>query len=277
MMGEPSEWWSDTGVDIERSRRERDAYDEHGLDEAVTAWHGRFPNVFESPNTRRAEERFDGLTAALIAGRRVYDMGCGKGRSSVRLLEMGAAQVLGLDISEASLAIARERADAQPYLRDGRLEFRLGDVTARPEGSFGCVFGRSILHHIDYRAVLPRLYDEHLEPGGAMLFMEPQGENLLIRLYARLVGAAHTPDERSFIREDLRWLRERFANLELHPVNYLTLPAGIVTSLLRLPADVAPLRACDRADEWIARRLPRLRPHFRQTIVVIRKPGAPAS
>jgi SAM-dependent methyltransferase len=189
---------------------------------------------------------------------------------------MGAAQVLGLDISEASLAIARERADAQPYLRDGRLDFRLGDVTARPEGSFGCVFGRSILHHIDYRSVLPRLYDEHLEPGGAMLFMEPQGENLLIRAYTRMVGAAHTPDERSFMAEDLRWLGEHFAGLELHPVNYLTLPAGIVTSLLRTPPDIAPMRACDRADDWIARRLPRLRPHFRQTIVVIHKPGAPA-
>ena len=78
------------GVDLERARREREAYDEHGVEEAMYAWHGRFPHVFQSPNTRRAEERFDALTRAAVAGRRVLDMGCGEGASSERLLGLGA-------------------------------------------------------------------------------------------------------------------------------------------------------------------------------------------
>jgi hypothetical protein len=133
---------------------------------------------------------------------------------------------------------------------------------------------RGILHHIDYRSMLPRLYTHHLTPGGTMLFMEPQGENLLIRLYTRFVGAAHTPDEQSFMNDDLRWLRGHFPGLELLPINYLTLPLAILTSLLRLPPDNVLLRLCDRADEWLAARAPRLRSHYRQTIVVIRKPAA---
>jgi 2-polyprenyl-3-methyl-5-hydroxy-6-metoxy-1,4-benzoquinol methylase len=255
------------GVDLERARREREAYDEHGVEEAMDTWHGRFPHVFQSPNTRRAEERFDVLTRAAVAGRRVLDMGCGEGASSERLLGMGAAYVLGIDISQT--AIARAEARAQP----GRLEFRLGDVTRELDGEFGCIFGRSILHHIDYQGALPRLYAEHLAPGGTMLFMEPQGENLLIRLYARFVAAAHTPDEQSFMEGDLRWLRQHYPSIELHPVNYLTFPAAIVTSTLRLRPDNALLRACDRADEWLAARAPQLRSHFRQTIVAIRKPA----
>jgi 2-polyprenyl-3-methyl-5-hydroxy-6-metoxy-1,4-benzoquinol methylase len=262
------------GVDIERTRREREAYDEHGVDEANSAWHSRFPHVFQSPNTRRGEERFDALTRAAVAGRRVLDMGCGKGRSSARLLDLGAAHVLGMDISQASIALARARPEAQAHLQAGRLEFRLGDVTGELQGEFGCVFGRAILHHIDYRSVLPRLYAHHLAPGGTMLFMEPQGENLLIRLYTWLVAAAHTPDERSFMEDDLRWLRAHFPEIELHPVNYLTFPLATLTSRLRLAPDNALLRLCDRADEWLARRAPRLRSHFRQTIVVIRKPAA---
>ena len=258
------------GVDLERARREREAYDEHGVEEAMDTWHGRFPHVFQGPNTRRAEERFDALTRAAVAGRRVLDMGCGEGASSARLLDMGAAYVLGIDISQT--AIARAEARAQP----GRLEFRLGDITRELEGEFECIFGRSILHHIDYRGALPRLYSEHLAPGGTMLFMEPQGENLLIRLYTRSVAAAHTPDEQSFMEGDLRWLREHYPSIELHPVNYLTFPAAILTSLLRLRPDNALLRVCDRADEWLAARAPRLRPHFRQTIVVIRKPNSGA-
>ncbi|HXB64347.1 MAG TPA: class I SAM-dependent methyltransferase [Solirubrobacteraceae bacterium] len=255
------------GVDEERARREQEAYDEHGVEEAMVAWHGRFPHVFQSPNTRRGERRFDALTRATVAGGRVLDMGCGDGESSARLLEMGAAYVLGIDISQA--AIAR----AQPRAVPGRLEFRLGDVTRELEGErFQCIFGRSILHHIDYRGALPRLYDEHLAPGGAMLFMEPQGENLLIRLYTRLVAAAHTPDERSFMNDDLRWLRAHYPTIELYPVNYLTFPAAICTSMLRLAPDNALLGACDRVDDRLAARAPRLRSHFRQTIVVIRKP-----
>jgi 2-polyprenyl-3-methyl-5-hydroxy-6-metoxy-1,4-benzoquinol methylase len=260
------------GVDIERARRERDAYDEHGVDEAIVTWHGRFPHVFQCPNTRRAEERFNALTRAAVDGRRVLDMGCGKGASSVRLLDLGATHVLGVDISEMSIERARKREEAQTQIQAGRLEFRVGDVTHELQGQFDCVFGRSILHHLDYRGALPRLYDEHLAPGGTMLFMEPQGENLLIRLYTGLVAAAHTPDERSFMEDDLLWLRKRFPVLELHPVNYLSFPAAILTSYLRIAPDNALLRVCDRADERLARRAPRLRSHFRQTIVAIRKP-----
>jgi 2-polyprenyl-3-methyl-5-hydroxy-6-metoxy-1,4-benzoquinol methylase len=266
-VAEVSSSHSVPGVDLERARREREAYDEHGVEEAMDTWHGRFPHVFQSPNTRRAEERFDALTRAVVAGRRVLDMGCGEGASSERLLGMGAAYVLGIDISQT--AITRAETRAQP----GRLEFRLGDVTRELEGEFGCIFGRSILHHIDYQGALPRLYVEHLMPGGSMLFMEPQGGNLLIRLYTRLVGAAHTPDEQSFMECDVRWLREHYPSIELHPVNYLSFPAAILTSLLRMRPDNALLRVCDGADEWLAARAPRLRPRFRQTIVVIRKPA----
>lgn len=255
------------GVDVERARREREAYDEHGVDEAMSTWHGRFPLVFQCPNTRRGEKRFDDLTRAAVSGRRVLDMGCGDGASSVRLLELGASHVLGMDISRS--AIGRAQAHAEP----GRLEFRVGDVARDLDDRVDCVFGRSILHHIDYRGLLPRLYAERLAPGGTMLFMEPQGENLLIRLYTRLVAAAHTPDERSFVTEDLDWLRTRFPGCELHPINYLSFLVAIVSSLLRLGPNNVLLRFSDRADEWLARHVPQLNPHFRQTIVVIRKPA----
>lgn len=232
-------------------------------------WHGRFPHVFQGPNTRRAEERFDSLAHAAVAGRRVLDMGCGSGESSLRLLDLGAAYVLGVDVS--ATAIERARAHAQA----GRLEFRLGDVTRELEGSFGCVFGRSILHHVDYRSLLPHLYAEHLLPGGTMLFMEPQGENGLIRLYTRLVSSAHTPDERSLMSGDLEWLQAHFGgDLELHPFNYLSFPAAVVTSRLPVSADNLLLRACDALDERIAAHVPQLHSHFRQTIIVVRKPAA---
>ncbi|NJL52516.1 MAG: hypothetical protein HC930_10405 [Hydrococcus sp. SU_1_0] len=62
------------------------------------------------------------------------------------------------------------------------------------------IFGRAILHHLDYQEVLGRLYRDNLNPGGVMIFMEPLGSNLLLRLYWQLAKEAHTPDENLYAR-----------------------------------------------------------------------------
>lgn len=255
------------GVDRERAERERRAYDEGDIEEVNAAWHDRFPHVFEAPNTRRVERLFDERTRAAVAGRRVIDIGCGFGRSSERLLGFGAAYVRGIDISETAIARARERTVP------GRLEFSVDDVTQALDGVYDAVFGRSILHHLDYRGFLERVYADNLAPGGAMLFMEPQGANLLIRTYARLIADAHTPDEQSLMPDDLDWFRRSFADVELVPVNYLSFPVALASSKLLPSADNALLRWCDQADWSLARR-PKLRPRFRQTMLVVRKPAA---
>lgn len=260
---------SPAGVDEARAARERAAYDEGGVDAAMAEWHGRFPHVFTGPNTRRHEDAFDAETRRAVAGGRVIDIGCGPGETSVRLLEMGAGSVVGIDVSETEIAKGRDRA-AQ---HGDRLELRVADVTQAVEGTFDAIFGRSILHHLDYRGFLPRLYRDNLRPGGAMLFREPLGTGLLIRAYDRLVPAAHTDDEQSLMPDDLDWLRRNMPGVEITPINWLSFPAAVVTSLLPgVGPDNALLRACDRADEALARR-PRMQPRFRQCAIVVRKPA----
>jgi hypothetical protein len=108
-----------------------------------------------------------------------------------------------------------------------------------------------------------------------MIFMEPLGSSLLIRAFHALAKGAHTPDERSFDAADLRWLRESFLGVEIQPINYLSFPAALLSSLVLPSADNALLRACDRADEWLARRAAFLAPRFRQAMIVIgREPAA---
>lgn len=248
-----------------RAEREKAAYDEHGVFERSHGWHVRFRHVFECPNTLRNEKRLEERLRLSVAGGRVLDIGCGDGASSEALLALGAAYVLGIDVAETFIAKARAREVP------GRLEFVNGDIGSPVEGGFDVVFGRAILHHLDYRGVLERLHESNLRPGGSMIFMEPLGSNLLIRLFHAMARSAHTPDERSFDRSDLGWFRQRFPRLEILPINYLSFPAAIVSSLVFRRADNLVMRLCDRADDWLARHVRRLVPQFRQAIFVIGK------
>jgi len=254
---------------MSRAEREKAAYDEQGVFERSHGWHVRFKHVFESPNTLRQERAFHAIATDGIAGRRVLEIGCGDGAHAAELSAAGADYVLGIDIAETFIARALERAVP------GRLEFRSADASQPLDGRFDVVYGRAILHHLDYRIVLQRLYRENLAAGGVMVFMEPLGSSLLIRLFHALVPSAQTPDEKPFDRGDLRWLRRTFPRLEVLPINYLSFPLGLVSSFLFARPDNALLRLADAVDVWLGRSVPPLVPQFRQAIFVIRKDIGP--
>lgn len=251
-----------------RAERERRAYDEDRVWENHHRWVQRVVHVVRSPNTRRYERVWDDLAREAARGGRVLDVGCGHGISSKKLLDMGAERVLGVDVAQSAVERARELE------RPGRLEFRVADVAAGVEGEYDLVFGRAVIHHLDLRPTVRRLYEQNLAPGGTMMWMEPLGVNLITRAFHRLTPRSHTPDERPVSRDDLRWIASEFPGSQLIPINYFSYPAGILSSFLFRSPDNPLTRAADRVDEWIARRVPRLGEHFRQGIIVIRKPAA---
>ena len=100
-----------------------------------------------------------------LRGRRVLDLGCGYGWHCAYAAEHGAAWVLGIDLSERMLAVARQR-----HSRPG-VEYRrcaIEDV-ALPEGSVDLVFSSLALHYVqDYGALVERAR-HWLVPGGRLL------------------------------------------------------------------------------------------------------------
>jgi SAM-dependent methyltransferase len=253
----------------ERARREQEAYDEGRVMDVSFAWHMRVRHVLEGPNTMRGEQRFDALLRRHAAGGRVLDVGCAEGVSTLALLDAEPAYVLGIDTSTRFIESARRHE--QP----GRVEFVVGDVTQPLEGTFDLIFGRSILHHIDWRPFVHRVYEHNLAPGGALVFMEPVGSNLFSKAFHALVRQAHTPDERPFMLDDQRWLRESFAQAELVPINYLSFPAGILSSFVFSAPDNRLMRAADRVDRELERLLPprMATAQARQLIAYVPKPG----
>ena len=249
------------GTRESRSERERRAYDEEHVWERCHAWHMKARHVFECPNSVRVERVYDAWIAEAARGGRALELGCGDGADCWKVLVQGAAFVRGIDLSERFIAEARRREVP------GKVVFTLGDVADAVEGTWDVIFGKAILHHVDYRRLLVRLCERHLNPGGRLVFLEPLDGNLLLRLYRSVSREAHTPDEVPLGRRDLDWLRRTFPTLRVLPRNYLSLPLGILSTHLFADADNPLMRFADRVDTWLAAHVPGLTPAFRQAVL----------
>lgn len=103
-----------------------------------------------------------------------------------------------------------------------------------------------------------------------MVFMEPFGSNPLIRLYGAFSNA-HTPDEKSFMSEDINWLRTTFSAIDIYPINLFSLPLGMLSTYIFRSADNVMLRMADKVDTWIGEKSKASAPMFRHALIVIKK------
>lgn len=100
-----------------------------------------------------------------LAGKSVLDLGCGYGWHCRYAEKMGAAEVLGIDVSEKMLAEA-ERCGGE------RIMYRLCAMEAYeyPERRWDLVISNLALHYVaDVDAIFRKVY-RTLKPGGIFLF-----------------------------------------------------------------------------------------------------------
>ena len=104
-----------------------------------------------------------------IANRKVLELGCGDGQSLVYLHRRGCAELAGIDISEAQIAIARENlaaAKAEAELRVSPME----QGTSLPLEHYDLVLSLYALGWtLDLEATL-RLAYSHLAHGGRLIY-----------------------------------------------------------------------------------------------------------
>ena len=120
----------------------------------------------------------------LPVGAEILDVGCGTGEISVRLaIELPRATVLGVDLEEPHLALARARA--RPYA--DRVRFQVADAFELPfaAGSFDLVVCRHLLQAVPHpERVLAELV-RVCRPGGA-LHLIPEDYGMIYAAPARL-------------------------------------------------------------------------------------------
>jgi SAM-dependent methyltransferase len=108
--------------------------------------------------------------------RRILEYGCGIGRNIPFLREaFPDAQILGSDISAASLEIARQSNPG--------VDFFLEQVNGNDQGTFDVIFVAGVFHHIPPRerpAAMSMLY-RRLSPGGVVVIFEHNPYNPVTR------------------------------------------------------------------------------------------------
>jgi ubiquinone/menaquinone biosynthesis C-methylase UbiE len=104
-----------------------------------------------------------------VAGKSVLDLACGEGFYSRRIKKNGAKQVIGVDLSEKMIELARKR-EAQDQLG---ISYTVGDITELGKiGNFDLVVASYLLNYAQTKEHLLdmcRTIFTNLKPGGCFV------------------------------------------------------------------------------------------------------------
>jgi len=193
--------------------------------------------------TRHSAEAFSEQILARARDSVVLEYGCGPGTYAFQLAKV-AKKVVGIDISDVAIEIARGRAISGGF---DNTEFHTMDAEALSfaDASFDLVCGRAIIHHLDVNRAFSTI-SRVLKPGGCALFYEPLGHNPAINFYRSRTPEMRTIDEHPLLMSDVATARRYFRKVSLEPFVLLALLAYPVRGTKLFDGTLRMLDSIDR-------------------------------
>ena len=204
-------------------------------------------------------------------GKIVLDFGCGNGVHSIFPAKKGAEKVIGIDLSEKSLQLARERIKKEGM--EDKVEFILMDCEKMdfPDNSFDVIFDGGTFSSLDVKNAFPELA-RVLKPQGYLLGIETFGHNPFTNLKRKInkVLGKRTgwAAEHIFKMKDLEMAEKYFNKIEVY---YFHLISWLAFPFLDLPGGKALLKLLEFIDK-ILLRLPFLRKYAFKVVFVFSSP-----
>ena len=151
-------------------------------------------------------------------GKKLLEVGCGEGESSVRLAYVGK-EVTAFDVSPKSIEYAKLVAEANGM----NVNFQVGDMIQKGtlgKEEFDIVWFELILHHLvpELDNVMQCAYDA-LKPGGLFVSTEPVAYARWLKKFAKFRPGwspdCYTPDECPLRPSEFEIIRRYFPNLQM--------------------------------------------------------------
>ena len=180
--------------------------------------------------------------------KKVLDFGCGNGVHTRSIANMGVQKVIGIDLSEKLLELAREKAKREK--KENKIEFLKMDCEKMnfPDNTFDIIFDGGTFSSLDLKKVYTEL-DRVLKPTGHLLGIETFGHNPFTNLKRRInkLSGKRTEwaSEHIYKMEDLKEAKKYFDCVEAH---FFHLFSWTVFPLLSLPGGKILLKWLELVD-----------------------------
>ena len=206
---------------------------------------------------------------ANVAGKDVLDYCCGNGEDGVLIAHKGAREVIGLDISDVSVANARRLAE-QGGVQE-RVSHVVGDAesTGFPDERFDIITEYGSLHHLDLDLAFGEMA-RILRRDGKVICQEALAHNVVIHAYRKLTPSLRTPWEVDHIlrRRSFQVAAKYFGRIEMQFFHLFSL---LAVPLRKTKAFKPVLRALEVLDD-LALSVPGLRWQAWQIVFVLSEP-----
>jgi SAM-dependent methyltransferase len=199
-------------------------------------------------------------------GKRLLDVGCGLGESSVYFALLGA-DVTAIDLSPGMVDCAMALAGAHGVSIRGVVQS--GEELDVPEEHYDIVYIANTIHHVTGKELLFRQIHKALKPGGRFFSFDPIAYNPIIEVYRRMATNVRTADEAPLTFTDVEIARKYFPNLQHREFWILTLALFLKyylidrvhpnsqrywkKILLETPRTLWWWTPLERADRWLTR------------------------